>query len=141
MDARRVPRRSLPRRRPSNSAESAAGADRPVPSPRRSDRRPRWPDSASRRLKSPSKTKAAPSARRVSAPGLQLQQQADAKWMRTRAAFSTTRAPIVRRLFQRVANSAQASGTRERIRQIEAKAPQKLKHPSLACALRTFLEQ
>ena len=45
------------------------------------------------------------------------------------------------KLGLRVANSAQASGTRERIRQIEAKAPQKLKHPSLACALRTFLEQ
>ena len=36
--------------------------------------------------------------------------QAEAKWMRMRAAFSTTRAPILSRLCLRVANSAQASG-------------------------------
>ena len=36
--------------------------------------------------------------------------QADAKWMRMRAAFSTTRAPILSRRALRIANSAQASG-------------------------------
>ena len=35
----------------------------------------------------------------------------------------------------------QFSVTRERIRQIEAKALRKLKHPSRARALRSFLEQ
>ena len=38
--------------------------------------------------------------------------QAEAKWMRIRAAFSTTRAPILSRRALRVANSAQASGIR-----------------------------
>ena len=38
--------------------------------------------------------------------------QAEAKWMRMRAALSTTRAPILSRFFLRVANSAQASGIR-----------------------------
>ena len=38
--------------------------------------------------------------------------QAEAKWIRMRAALSTARAPTLSRLFLRVANSAQASGIR-----------------------------